>query len=88
VLNREDLWVTVAEPVEVAEAAPSDRRQEHHLMSRDLVIILGAMAWSLVALDVGVHLIFGDVVVPLLMVATFVTWYAVRRRPARRAVRV
>ena len=56
-------------------------------MSRDLLIILGAMAWSLVALDVGLHLVFGDLVVPFLMVATFAVWYAVRRRPARRAIR-
>ena len=56
-------------------------------MSRDLLIIFGAMAWSFVALDVGLHLVFGDVVVPLLMLATFAAWYAIRRLPARRAVR-
>lgn len=56
-------------------------------MSRDHLTILGAIAWSIVALDFAVHLIVGDVVVPIFMVAMMVAWSALRWYPARRAVR-
>lgn len=58
-------------------------------MSRDLLIILGAMAWSLVALVAGIHLILGDLVVPLGMAAIAVGWIGFRRlHPARVAATV
>jgi hypothetical protein len=53
-------------------------------MSRTSLLIVGAICWSIVALDIGVHLVLGDLVVPLAMAAIFVAWIAIRRLPARR----
>jgi hypothetical protein len=53
-------------------------------MSRTSLIIVGAICWSIVALDIGVHLVLGDLVVPLVMAAIAVAWIAIRRLPARR----
>ena len=47
-------------------------------MSRSLIILLGAMCWTIVALDVFVHVVRGDLVVPLVLVAILVGWAAIR----------
>jgi hypothetical protein len=47
-------------------------------MSRSLILILGAMCWTAVALNTAVHLIRGDLVAPLVMAVILVGWVAVR----------
>jgi hypothetical protein len=56
-------------------------------MNRTTILVLGAMAWTSVALDAAVHIILGDVVVPAGMALVFVGWVGFRLvRPARVAV--
>lgn len=53
-------------------------------MSRTSLLIVGAICWSIVALDIAVHLVLGDLVVPLAMAAIFAAWIGIRRQPLRR----
>jgi hypothetical protein len=47
-------------------------------MSRSLILILGAMCWTAVALNVFVHMIRGDLVAPAIMAVILVGWLAIR----------
>ena len=47
-------------------------------MSRSLIIILGAMCWTAVALNIVVHVIRGDLVAPAIMAVILVGWLAIR----------
>jgi hypothetical protein len=53
-------------------------------MSRPLLLILGAIAWSVVALDFAVHLVLGDLLVPLALATILVVWTGARRLQMRR----
>lgn len=53
-------------------------------MSRTSLVIVGAICWSIVALDIGVHLVLGDLLVPVAMATIFVVWISARRLPLRR----
>src|SRR3954470_13472435 len=50
-------------------------------MSQTSLLIVGAICWSIVALDFGIHLVLGDLVVPIAMAAVLVAWIGVRRVP-------
>jgi len=47
-------------------------------MSRTSVLILGVICWTVVAADIVLHLINGDLVVPVGMALVFVLWVALR----------
>jgi hypothetical protein len=48
-------------------------------MSRNLILILGAICWMGLAVDVAVHLATGNVVSPAAMAVVFAVWLVVRR---------
>jgi hypothetical protein len=47
-------------------------------MNRTTILRLGAVAWTVVAVDAIVHLAVGDVVVPAGMAAILLAWGAIR----------
>ena len=49
-------------------------------MSRNAILVIGAICWTGAAADAAFHLASGDFVVPAAMAAAFVLWVAVRRR--------
>jgi hypothetical protein len=49
------------------------------LMSRKLILVTGALLWTLVALDVVIHMAIGDLLVPAVIGIIGVSWLAVRR---------
>ena len=53
-------------------------------MNRTLLIAMGVLAWSIAAADAALHLMAGDVVVPLGMAAIFVVWTGLRAEQHRR----
>lgn len=55
-------------------------------MSRKLILVTGALLWTLVALDVLIHMAVGDLLVPAVIGIIGVSWVAVRR-PHLRLVR-
>ena len=54
-------------------------------MYRTLLLVLGAICWTVAAIDAGVHLLDGDVVVPAVMAIVFVAWTGLRLEQNRRA---
>ena len=53
-------------------------------MSRTSLLIVGAIAWSVVALDFAVHLVLGDLLVPFALATILVVWTGARRLQTRR----
>lgn len=49
-------------------------------MSRNVILVVGLFCWTAVAVDAGLHLFAGDVVVPAGMALVFVGWVGLRRR--------
>jgi hypothetical protein len=49
------------------------------LMSRKLILVTGALLWTLVALDVVIHVAIGDLLVPAVIGIIGLSWLAVRR---------
>ena len=49
-------------------------------MSRNFVLASGAICWALVVGDMVLHLVDGNVFVPVAMAIAGVTWVGVRRR--------
>ena len=47
-------------------------------MNRTFLLVSGVVCWSVAAVDAGVHLLNGDVVVPLGMAAVFAVWAGIR----------
>jgi hypothetical protein len=47
-------------------------------MSRNTILVLGAICWTGVAVDVLIHLIAGDVVAPAAMGIALVFWMVLR----------
>ncbi len=56
-------------------------------MSRNTILILGVICWSVAAVDAIVHLAAGDVLVPAVMGSLFVLWIGLRRYQAINAAR-
>jgi hypothetical protein len=54
-------------------------------MNRTYLIASGLVAWTLVGVDAVVHLVNGDLLVPVGMAAAFAVWFAWRVVPAQRA---
>lgn len=54
-------------------------------MNRTFLIASGLVAWTLVAVDAAVHLVNGDLLVPVGMAAVFAAWFALRVVPAQKA---
>ena len=52
-------------------------------MNRNFVLVSGAIAWALVVGDVVLHLVDGNVFVPVAMAIAGVTWVGVRRHQLR-----
>ncbi len=48
-------------------------------MSRNFILVFGAICWTGVAADALVHLMSGDLVVPAGMAFIFVFWTVLRR---------
>jgi hypothetical protein len=49
-------------------------------MSRNTILIIGAICWTGAAADAAFHLASGDFFVPAAMGIAFVVWTVVRRR--------
>lgn len=49
-------------------------------MTRNQILVFGAICWVGAAADAVVHLVSGDLLVPAAMGLTFVVWTTVRRR--------
>jgi uncharacterized membrane protein len=49
-------------------------------MSRNQILVFGAICWMGAAADAIVHLVSGDLLVPAAMGLAFVVWTTVRRR--------
>jgi hypothetical protein len=49
-------------------------------MSRNAILVIGAICWTGAAADAAFHLASGDLFVPAVMGAAFVIWTVVRRR--------
>ena len=56
-------------------------------MSRNTILILGVICWSVAAVDAIVHLVAGDFLVPAVMGSLFVLWVGLRRYQAISAAR-
>jgi hypothetical protein len=54
-------------------------------MSRNFILASGVVCWTVVAVDVLVHLLDGNLFVPSGMAAVFVVWVGLRRVQLRRA---
>jgi hypothetical protein len=68
----------------VAGPAISIGRSSGILMNRTVILVSGVVCWTIAAVDAGVHLLAGDLVVPLGMAAIFAVWVGLRltlRRP-------
>jgi hypothetical protein len=74
----------VAEP---AAASRSATNLQETTMTRNFLLIGGAVAWSVAAVDLVIHLMAGDFLVPGAMTAIFVFWMGLRAAQPRRAVR-
>ena len=48
-------------------------------MSRNFVVVTGAICWALVVVDVTVHLIGGNVFIPVTMAIAGAVWVGLRR---------
>ena len=48
-------------------------------MSRNAILVLGAICWTGAAADAIFHLASGDVLVPAVMLIAFATWVIVRQ---------
>lgn len=55
-------------------------------MTRNQILVFGAICWVGAAADAVVHLVSGDLLVPAAMGLTFVVWTTVRRRHFARAL--
>ncbi|MEO5939415.1 MAG: hypothetical protein ABIZ72_00845, partial [Candidatus Limnocylindrales bacterium] len=55
-------------------------------MNRTLLLVLGAICWTVAAVDAGLRLVAGDVVVPAVMAIVFVAWTGLRLQQKRRAL--
>jgi hypothetical protein len=49
-------------------------------MSRNVLLVFGAICWTGAAADAALHLAAGDLLVPAVMGFAFVAWVAIRRR--------
>jgi hypothetical protein len=49
-------------------------------MSRNAILVFGLICWAGAAADAAVHLLSGDLLVPVAMGTAFIVWVAVRRR--------
>ena len=49
-------------------------------MNRTFILVLGAIAWTIAAIDAAAHLVNGDVLVPAGMGLIFVAWLGLRRK--------
>lgn len=49
-------------------------------MSRNTILVIGAICWTGAAADAAFHLASGDLLVPAAMGIAFVIWTVVRRR--------
>lgn len=47
-------------------------------MNRNLLLVLGAICWSVAAIDGVLHLINGDLVVPVAMIVVAAVWVGLR----------
>jgi len=56
-------------------------------MSRNHLLVVGAVCWSVAGIDAIVHLINGDVLVPAVMASAFVAWVGLRRDHLSRVAR-
>jgi hypothetical protein len=56
-------------------------------MSRNTILILGVICWSVAAVDAIVHLMLGDFLVPAVMGSLFVVWIGLRRYQASNLAR-
>jgi hypothetical protein len=54
-------------------------------MSRNVLLVFGAICWTGAAADAAFHLAAGDLLVPAVMGFAFVAWVAIRRRHYARA---
>jgi hypothetical protein len=73
-------------PAVVAMTDGREGASQGDLMSRKLILVTGALLWTLVALDVLIHMAVGDLLVPAVIGIIGVSWVAVRR-PHLRLVR-
>jgi len=53
-------------------------------MNRTVLLVAGVVCWSIAAADAGVHLLAGDLLVPLGMAAVFAVWLGLRLGQRRR----
>jgi hypothetical protein len=53
-------------------------------MSRNTILVLGAICWTGAAADAIYHLAIGDFLVPAAMGTAFVLWVTLRRRHVAR----
>jgi hypothetical protein len=49
-------------------------------MSRNAILVFGLICWAGAAADAAVHLLSGDLLVPVAMGIAFVLWVTVRHR--------
>ena len=54
-------------------------------MNRNVLLLIGVVCWTAVAADVLLHLMGGDLLVPVALAAVLVVWFGLRVVPARRA---
>ena len=56
-------------------------------MSRNFLLVSGAICWTVAGIDAVAHLVTGDLLVPAAMASAFALWVALRGRlmKARRA---
>ena len=52
-------------------------------MSLNVIRVFGTICWALVAIDMAIHLLGGNVFVPAAMTIAGVTWIVVRRVQTR-----
>ena len=52
-------------------------------MSRTLILVFGIICWTGVAANALVHMAFGDWLLPVVMVVSFVGWVALFRHYSR-----
>jgi hypothetical protein len=70
-----------------AASSRSATNLQESTMARNFLLISGAVAWSVAAVDVAIHLMAGDVLVPAVMTSIFVVWIGLRAEQHRRAER-
>lgn len=56
-------------------------------MNRNVLILAGVICWSIALLDMAIHLLGGDALVPAGMTMVFVGWVGLRRHQLSRRFR-